>query len=69
MSAKQIQAEFYNLENATSYYEQYFTIQTRKKITIEDWQQINYFLDTIVVLMSQGEKVSLQYFPIKKQEQ
>lgn len=59
MKAQQIQSELYNLENGLAYYEQYFTTQTQKKITVEQWQQINLFIQDVVDVMSGGINVEL----------
>jgi flagellar biosynthesis chaperone FliJ len=59
MKAQQIQSELYNLENCLSYHEQHFTTQTQKKITVEQWQQINLFIQDVVDVMSGGINVEL----------
>lgn len=59
MKAQQIQSELYNLENGLAYYEQYFTTQTQKKITVEQWQQVNSFIQDVVDVMSGGINVEL----------
>jgi hypothetical protein len=59
MKAQQIQSELYNAENGLAYHEQYFTTQTQKKITVEQWQQINLFIQDVVDVMSGGINVEL----------
>jgi hypothetical protein len=59
MKAQQIQSELYNLENGFAYHEQYFTTQTQKKITVEQWQQVNSFIQDVVDVMSDGINVEL----------
>jgi len=59
MKAQQVQSELYNLENGLSYHEKYFTTQTQKKITVEQWQQVNSFIQDVVDVMSGGINVEL----------
>lgn len=53
------QAQFYNQENATEYWEQYFTTQTPTPITIEQYKEIKHMLDDLAQLLSKGHKVDV----------
>jgi|LakMenE18May11ns_1017448.scaffolds.fasta_scaffold9021233_2 hypothetical protein len=54
------QTEFYNQEQGFSYFEQYFTTQTKNKISIEEWNNINEFIQEVVDKMSNGDTIVLE---------
>ena len=54
------QTEFYNQEQGFSYCEQYFTTQTKNKISIEEWNNINAFIQEVVNKMSNGDTIVLE---------
>lgn len=53
------QAQFYNQENATEYWEQYFTSETPKPITLEQWLMIKRLVDEIANVLCKGHNVEV----------
>lgn len=55
------QTQFYNQENATEYWEQYFTTQTPIQISLEQYNEIKNMLDDLTQLLSEGNNVNVQF--------
>lgn len=55
------QTQFYNQENTTEYWEQYFTTQTPIQISLEQYNEIKHMLDDLTQLLSEGNKVNVQF--------
>ena len=55
------QSEFINLQNGTTYNEQYFQTQTKNRITIQDWEYINNMIQEITNALSDRKKVRIDY--------
>jgi len=55
------QAQFYNNETASEYWEQYFETQTQTAITLEQWSEIKKMLEDLTHLLSIGHKVDVSF--------
>lgn len=55
------QTQFYNQENATEYWEQYFTTKTPIQISLEQYNEIKNMLDDLTQLLSEGNRVDVQF--------
>ena len=63
------QAQFYNQENATEYWEQYFTTQTSTPITIEQWFEIKRIIDDVTDFLCLGHEVEVKVTTKVKNEE
>ena len=55
------QTQFYNQENSTEYWEQYFITKTPIQISLEQYNEIKNMLDDLTQLLSEGNKVNVQF--------
>jgi len=62
------QAQFYNQESATEYWEQYFETQTPTPITLEQWREMKRIIDDITNLLSQGHQVEVTTKIVNEEE-
>ena len=56
-----IQEEHLDIRNGVHYFEQIFTTQTSKQLSLKDYDTLKNFLEVVVEHMSNGKNISIWF--------
>ena len=56
-----IQEEHLDIRNGVHYFEQIFTTQTVKQLSLKDYDNLKNFLEVVVEKMSNGKNISIWF--------